>query len=418
MTDKEKKALLNAFGIPEPDRKEEFAEEFRQRMSQKEKKRISPIVMRIAATAAMLTILAGIYAIMPSSPSDLDVKDKLTDTTTTVVYDQESNDEPITTSCKNITTAPTSSAQNTIVTKTAANDKKTIVTNSGTASEQRPVVATKGTASGGRISVTATASRTEKLSSKTSATLTITHTTRRNPTTVKPTATIIKTTATTANHYPVTSREETSATPVNPVYRDMTVTPDVIYTINGKVVDARSFDTNSNSPVSDGPPKESDNAPKGAYTNFEQKIREMFNNSYAVVLAKIDKIVYTSINGTPFTAENISVQEVFKGDINYNDMITVYVNGGYMPATEYMESHGAIYIDDPENVTVYDSGGCNGTQEEGETYLFFISNNAPDIPYGAFSLSAYGDEAVFRKRRNNYISLSNERMSFSTDLFN
>lgn len=415
MTDKEKKELLDAFGIPEPDRKEEFAEELRLRMSQKEKKRISPIVMRITAAAAMLAVIIGIYAAMPSSPSDIDVSDKIIGTTTTVAYNDESNNKLITTSDTNNntirTTALTVSVHETNVTKTAANNKASVSDDKNDVSQHRLTSAAKTVATVQRTTITHTSPKNEKPASGT-------NTTRITPTTAKPTTIIRKTTTSYADNAPVITDKTEEAMPVNPLYRDMTVAPDVIYTIHGEVVDARHLWNNSYSPVADEPEKGSDSAPNKAATNFEQKIREMFNNSYAVVLAKIDKIVYTSINGMPFSAENISVQEVFKGSLNYNDIITVYVNGGYMPATEYMENHGYIHIDDPENVTVYDNGGCNGKQETGGTYLFFISNDDPDIPYGAFSLSADGDEAVFRKRRNKYICLSDENISFNADFFN
>ena len=59
MTDKEKRKITEALGIPEPDRKKEFAEEFRRRSEETKKKPIMPIVMRITAAAAMLAVCIG-----------------------------------------------------------------------------------------------------------------------------------------------------------------------------------------------------------------------------------------------------------------------------------------------------------------------------------------------------------------------
>ena len=50
MTDKEKRKITEALGIPEPDRKKEFAEEFRRRSEEKQKKPIMPIKAHKALT--------------------------------------------------------------------------------------------------------------------------------------------------------------------------------------------------------------------------------------------------------------------------------------------------------------------------------------------------------------------------------
>ena len=54
-----------AFGIPEPDRKKQFTEEFRQRSHDKVKKPLLPIIMRTAASAAMLALVIGAVTHLP-----------------------------------------------------------------------------------------------------------------------------------------------------------------------------------------------------------------------------------------------------------------------------------------------------------------------------------------------------------------
>ena len=70
MTDKEKKALREAFDFPEPDRKEEFLAEFARLSVNNNKKRLSPVVMRFAAAAAMIAIIVGVFTFMPKDTVD------------------------------------------------------------------------------------------------------------------------------------------------------------------------------------------------------------------------------------------------------------------------------------------------------------------------------------------------------------
>lgn len=414
MTKKEKKALKAAFGIPEPDRKEEFAEQFRQRMSQKPKRRVPPIVMRISATAAMLAVIIGVYAAMPSSPSDLDISDKIASTTTTSsIVDVEKNED---------TTSPTtlpSVTTVTVSTSTAEKDVDAVTVTGTTTAAKNSSATTRTSQSGRRPAVTTTASRTERTASRTAATTTGTNTSHKTSTVTKRTTTTKMSTA----PAPINTTEQVSYTKsvlttvpspsVTPHYRDLTVTPDVIYDISGNIVNAEDLIPGTEQTDNPVVPGGNDNSPVDPNSPIDQKIAEMFNNSYTVVLAKIDKIVYTSINGMPYTVENITIQDVYKGSFNSDDRLTVYVTGGYMPADEYMKTHPEAYLSDPDGITVYDDGGCNGEQEEGQTYLFFISNDDSRIPYGAYSLSADGDQAVFKKKRSTFVSISDKNLSFS-----
>ena len=70
MTDKELKALKEAFDFPEPDKKQEFLEEFSKLSQNNDKKRIPPIVMRFAAAAAMIAVIIGVLTHMPKDTTD------------------------------------------------------------------------------------------------------------------------------------------------------------------------------------------------------------------------------------------------------------------------------------------------------------------------------------------------------------
>ena len=430
MTDKEKQALREAFGIPEPDRKKEFTEQFRQRINEKPKKRIAPVIMRIAATAAMLLIVVGVCANMPVSPKDINDNNNNLIETTSVGTSDISNTDGNTTS--------TSAASDSIVSRTTASTGTAAATvTAGTASSPQQggghTATTKAAVSGHRTTVTTAAPKNDKPSSRTSHTVSKTNTTARNTTTTaRRSSTSAKKTSTTtrrittaaASTFTMTTapanitKPAVSTTAPAPIAdgHDMTVEPEITYSIRGRVVNADNFKENTDSPI-DSNDKGQDNSPVGNTLPFEQKIQEMFNNSYTVVLAKIDKIVYTSINGMPYTAENITIQKVYKGSVETNDKITVYVSGGYMPADEYIKSHPDIYLNDASYVTVYDSGGCVGEQECGETYLFFLRRYTPYLPYGTYSLTGTGDEGVFTEANGCFTCLADSQLRFMEELF-
>ncbi|MCR5601233.1 MAG: hypothetical protein K6G33_10900 [Ruminococcus sp.] len=429
MTDKEKQALREAFGIPEPDRKKDFTEQFRQRINEKHKKRISPVIMRMAATAAMLLIVVGVCANMPVSPKDInDNNNNLIETTSIGTSDISNSDE---------NTTSTSAASDSIVSRTTASTVTAATVTAGTASSPQQngnhAVTTKAAVSGHRTTVTTAAPKNDKTSSRTSHTVSKTNTTARNTTTTarrsstsigKVSTTTRRITTAAASTFTMTTapanytKPAVSTTYAAPVAdgHDMTVEPEITYSIRGRVVNADNLEENSDSPVNSNE-KGTDNAPVGVTLPFEQKIQEMFNNSYAVVLAKIDKIVYTSINGMPYTAENITIQKVYKGSVETYDKVTVYVSGGYMPANEYIKSHPDIYLSDTSYVTVYDSGGCVGEQECGETYLFFLRRYTPYLPYGTYSLTGTGDEGVFTEANGCFTCLAHNQLQFMEELF-
>ena len=82
MTDKEKKKLLEAFDIPDPDRKKQFSDEYRKRRPEKIKKPIFPLIMRTVASAAMLALVIGAITRIPKPDTDMFNDDNIIETTT------------------------------------------------------------------------------------------------------------------------------------------------------------------------------------------------------------------------------------------------------------------------------------------------------------------------------------------------
>lgn len=100
-----------------------------------------------------------------------------------------------------------------------------------------------------------------------------------------------------------------------------------------------------------------------------------------VIIASVDEVIYTEINGDPYTQENITIISSLQGNIklNYMDKISVFIKGGYMPADKFAENHSWINIP-PEYQYVYYSKKQIPEQQVGKNYIFFLkkSNLIPE----------------------------------------
>ncbi|MBR3667854.1 MAG: hypothetical protein IKN66_11980 [Ruminococcus sp.] len=373
MTEKDKKRITKALGIPEPDRKKEFAEEFARRSEGMQKKPIKPIIMRITAAAAMLAVCIGALTLFPKHKTDFGGDDDIEVIETTTDHSADGAIVPHTTSS-------TDTEGGVTVTTAAMTSGKT-----GTAVTTAQNGTTKAPASQRTTAARTTESRSES------------HTT---------TAEHHETEVTTAE--PIVQDPPVTAAPP----RDLTVSPDVTYTVRDNTITEEELLTGKGSdgigipPQGDGDPPISPN---------DQKIQHMFDISYAVILAKVDKMVYTSIDRQAVTAEDITVEAVYGGSLNTGDRLTVFLRGGYMPAEEYMKYNRRAHIDNAEDYSVYISAGCRMAQEEGESYIFFVSDDDSGLPDGAFSPAEDGYCSVFIKRNGKYISLAGEELSFTEE---
>ncbi|MBP5581405.1 MAG: hypothetical protein J6X85_06425 [Ruminococcus sp.] len=372
MTDKEKKALKEAFSFPEPDRKDEFLEEFARLSGNTKKKRFLPVIMRFAVSAAMMAVIIGVLTHMPKTTVDFGHD---TDVYVTV-------------------TETTSTAENTsavIVTSTEANKSDKVTTAKTTSSA---VTSKAETTSGSTAS-----------SHSTSAVTTAVHTTVRT-TAFKTEARedVTQTPATTTSSR--TQEQPVQADNSGDTGRDMTVSPDIIYIPRDKKIDEEQLYAKDGVGDQQGPgtgkPKE----------DTARVLENMYNDSSAVILANVDEMVYTSIGDHTVTAENLRIISSYKGDLITNDRITVFFSGGYIPAEKYIESHRDAYLDDPEEYSVYEAGSCRFRQEKDEQYIFFIRND-DSIKNGAYAPVRSGNVAVFRKVYENYVSVDDASIYFT-----
>lgn len=362
MTDKERKALKEAFGFEEPDRKEIFAREFIKLDSGKVKKPLFPIVIKFAAAAAIMTAVIGTAVTMPKDIKHFGNNDNITELTEAVTpADSEIKGESASTSAA--FTAKTTS-------KAAVSTSKAVTT---TASSTKAAETTSASApSGTTASSQHSANTTTSTGNSKSENVTTTTQLRADE-----------------------AKDET----VTLTGRDMTVSVDKTYPLRDKLISADAFimkEESAHKPgISDSPsdnafpPKDSDNC------GINIDISEMYDNSCAIVLANLDEIVYTSIDGKAYTAENINVIRVYKGDLEPNDRITVFFGGGFMPAEEYAELYGFPPIEDQEEYSVRVEGDSGGEQKQGQTYVFFLKNSSYPVPDGAFEPTNSGNMSVF-----------------------
>lgn len=350
MTDKEKKQLLKAFDITEPDGKEQFAAEFRKRSAEKSVKPILPVMLRLSVCAAMAAVIVGVLAYMPKKPSK-----------------------------------PTDFGGSDIVTETSSTGTGAVT------------VTTASTLTYTAVKTTATA-----LSSSAAVTANVSETTAQVVTTAHDITVTAETVQTTAAQPP-----EEELPPVTTVQtgRDMTVMPDVVYEIRDEVLYADSL-------LKGGATGAPGDANGSGLSPVDKKIQHLFNISYASAIAKVDKIVYTSIDGVAFSAVDITIKKVYKGSLDADDRITVFLSGGYIPAEIFIERYSFINLQDAERYSVFDNGGYSKALTQGDTYLFFIQKGGNEFPQGSFIPVSDDAGAVFEQRGSSFVSTSDASFSF------
>ena len=385
MTDREKKALTEAFGFEEPDRKDDFVQEFMKLDSGKVKKPIFPTALKFAAAAAMMAAVIGTAVTMPKDIKQFGNIDTVTESngTVTTASDNE-NSEPVTTAKSIVTSKSTSMTAS----KTTVTSSKTVTTTASSAKTSEAATAASAvTTASVKLSVTTTSVSDQSKNERV-----------------------------TTSAAPIKNGEDVSSAPAS---RDMRVSVDKQYPLRDNIISEDKLITPPSScagqkPAVDGnsedgtfQPKDSDNY------GINIDISEMYENSCAVILANLDEIVYTSIDGSAFTAENITVSKVYKGDLTENDMLTVFFRGGFLPAEEYAYMYNYPPAEELDGFSVRISGESDGKQEKGRKYIFFLKNSSYPVPGGAFEPTYNGNMSVFEINQGVCTAVGDERCGFT-----
>ena len=384
MTEKEKSALKEAFGFEEPDRKDAFIQEFVKLERHNNKKTLFPFVIKFVAAAAVMTAVIGNAVLMPKDIKNLEndnIIAEINDETTTVKKDE-------TTTVKKTDKAETATTH---ITTTKV--KKTSLTT---------VISTN-------TSKTSVSDATTVLTTVKDTTVATTDSQNLNTTT---------TVRSEAEHEStrVNEQQEKTDSPSGIHHRDLTVSVDKSYPHREKTItEDQLLNIGSNSPVTSNDPSSDESfQPKdSSKSGINIDISEMYNNSCAVVLANLDEIVYTSIGGKAFTAENITVTQVYKGDIQENDRITVFFKGGFIPAEEYSELYGFPPMPNQDEYSVKVAGESGGDQKEGKSYIFFLKGSGETLPNGAYEPINMGNLSVFELQQNLCRSVGDGNLMFT-----
>ena len=377
MTEKEKSALKEAFGFEEPDRKEEFAQEFAKLESGRNKKPLFPFIIKFAAAAAMMTAVIGAAIMMPKDIKHFSSDSTLTETTS------ETASAAVSTKKAETATAPqTTTKAKTTSTAAVSTEKAETTTASAVDTTVSATIKAATAATSAPITTSTAAARTEAVQPTTKADM--------------------------------QNEKEESAPGLR--YRDLTVSVDRNYPLRGKTITEEEYSGNaSNKPevIGEDSSDESFHPKDNEKSGINIDISEMYNDSCAVVLANLDEIVYTSIGGEAFTAENITVSKVFKGDIRANDRVTVFFRGGFIPAEEYSELYGFPPIACQEEYSVEVAGESGGRQNVGHSYVFFLMNNGEAVPDGAYEPVKMGNMSVFEQQQDILRAVGDENLVFT-----
>jgi len=441
---KSKKTLKNAFNIPEPNRKEQFFNSIEIRQQKKLPAHIPMYISSVAAVVLVIGVWSGVKNLPYFDSPEITDKSVYSEQSSETNSYTEDNDIQ-TTTVVSVAEKNTSSAVRTSVASTAT---ESIAEHSGTATtatEKQNVTESENNS----VSENTTAFQTtdslhettenrhttaESIpSSRTTVKTATTNTTRRTTATTRTTedevnlATTEPITpsvqATTTQDYenispttepsassqdepPVTTDSSSSGAVPQPIETDFTVKPPVRYYPDDNVVDLTDFmDNNSAPPTLDG-----------CQTSFAGSWEDLVENSDMIVIATVDEVIYTGIDGKPYTQENITVSEVIHGYIPENTKISVYSRGGYIPASEYFPDK---YIDlEPfieENAILFDPAQNKTVSQKGDTYLYCIKKSSSLLPQGSYSLITLSDISKFRYEDGYYINMNNNKFMFTIE---
>lgn len=404
MKKSERDELQKAFGIPEPQRKEDFLSERQRLINTKKRRRMLPILLRTAAAAAVVALAVGICGKLGSLE---DIENQfhgsgiITGTEPTEHTASSDTITIITTSAASTTAGFTSTASSDTITNQTTSAPKastTVGITSATASAQ--VTTTAATSPAAQTGTQTTSAAVSSPVSTSAPEKTTASATASNIVTSSTTKVVVEITTTSTNGRPGNIASGNG--------KDLTITPEVTYTGDGDIYNIDYF-----SKLLGGPPTGS--MPGDEPSSGYMLMKEYAGSSEMIISARIDSIIYTQRHGSLFTQENVTITDVFRQrtGIGASDMISIYLNGGYIPSEEYLKLHPEYSKVMPEGITIYDKGGNKGVQKEGETYLFFLRRDPRFSSGYAFSTVTQNDNSVFVYKNGVYRSIFDESIYFT-----
>ncbi len=418
MNKKSKKTLKNAFNIPEPNQKESFFS----KLDIKPQRKFSSFVPVYLPTAVVAVMIIGVWGGIKNLPRF----EQPENTDNNIIYSSESSvsenqtDSPAQTSASSVhNTEKQTHTSATVQTDSKSSEKNTSVTTVKTTKDNpdkeeyftdSPSENPSEENSDSEVLQTTDTTRKTNIIKTTDTTETTKHTTPSQTTTTKHNGYSPQTTTTTfKDSIDIPSGTTEPSQPSDDVPQDYTVNPPVRYYPDDNAIDISDITQNdSHPPLIDGPqPGDSTSA---------VTLENLVDNSDMIVIATVDEVIYTAVDGVPYTQENIIVSEVIKGDIENYSRISVYGTGGYIPASEYKKIQIEWAIEN--NYTIFDPAGNKTFSEVGDTYLYFIRKSNYPLPDGSYRLTTYNDISKFRYTDGYYVNMNNNNLMFKlTELY-
>ncbi len=448
--------LKKAFNIPEPERKEEFLSSLQFKIKKNNCRSLKPMILRYCSAVTAAAVVAGLWSGL-KSVKELSITVNNSDRTiqtepetvqnTTATHTSEDNSTPVsrpfddnettTTTVKPVYTEqpeiilpPVYSDENTenyhqpaittnisAATEAVTTTTMTTAKNSATSSNKTtpvttltaPITTTKAETTTKRTITTTTSVFTNK---GTTTTTTALFTTKSTTTTTKPTTFPPFETTT----YNCSTEATTTTAPAGgnspDIFSDYRIIPEKIYSKSDSCIELDDF-------ISAEPPHESGDSWEGSAIILS--LTALVYRSDAVLSGYVEDIIYTQCGGMPYTQVDIMVKKSYKSEklLNYGDMISVYIPGGYMSAADFLDING-IADEIPRDGTVFYQGGNSGKLKTGSDYIFFLNIPKGTIPDGAYILTDNTDSNVFiRNNAGEYESLNYaDRKFLLSELFN
>lgn len=449
MNKKSKKTLKDSFNIPEPNRKEQFFNSLEIRQQKKLPAHIPMYVSAVATAVLVIGVWGGVKNLPYFNPpeiTDIPVYSKQTsmtesykNTTTAVSAVTEKNTtivSAVRTSTKTTSTEKVTRHSETVTTVTSETINTTTKENKTRHTEDSQEIKTtddlsESTAENHNTTSTATEiTSSARTTARTTTTRTTTKTTTCYTTVADTTiavttqdfeitttpapSTVTTTTKGNTGLFPITTIADEQDPPVivtttgqsgatNDIPIDYTVNPPVRYYPNDNVIDISDLIDNNFTP----PPSND-----GIQTEIENSLGNWVKQSDLIVIATVDEVIYTGIDGIPYTQENISVSEVIYGDIPQNSVISVYGIGGYIPVADYTEFELPDIEPDSMLFVPYNN---KTTPEVGETCLYFLRKSNGKFPDGSYYLTSLTDTSKFRYNNGYYTNLNKNNLMFTID---
>ncbi|MDE5854121.1 MAG: hypothetical protein K2H19_03565, partial [Ruminococcus sp.] len=345
MKKSEKDALKKAFNIPEPKHKNSFVSSYNEMLKKNERKFNIPVFFRWTSTAVFAALIIGLWG---NLSQNTDFRDKFTKDTPQIITETTTTSITTATETNDINTIITSSVvsqtdkmtQTQITSQTSKKSESSVISTSIASTShiesQNNTVTEKTEIS--RITESASTTSTDKITTVRTTHATETATTNADSSTLNVTTTVKNTTqkteitSTTSRKATIVTTTELNNEPVpdvttkfeyidppfivpstttedelvaivtttqtdaqfpstdNPMYfgNNYIVTPSANYKKSANIIDINKI-LDSNASTS---PEPNDNV-----ITFQN----LFNNSDYIILGVIDEIIYTEVNGMPYT---------------------------------------------------------------------------------------------------------------------